>query len=87
MEVEITIEVECEGKLNSGTKGGYDKSFGNFLPGDSAELEDFKVYLVKIIKDTKTGATQIKRLEITDYLSDHEHNKLYNEMLEAELEG
>lgn len=76
METEITISIVCDGKFVRGTKEIFDKSFGNWLPPESPEIEDFKVFLVK----------GDKKLDITDFLTEHEQRQIYSEYIEACME-
>lgn len=82
MESEITIQVECEGNYIRGVRERFDNSFGNYMPAEYAEIEGFRVFITKTDKESKKST----RLEITEYLSEHDHEVLYKEYLQMCME-
>lgn len=67
MEQEITLTVECEGRLVKGSPDQFDPQHGNWLPGDRDSIDGFKVML---------GV-----LDITKHLTEKEFEKVHDEYL------
>lgn len=80
MEIEIELQVECEGTYRKGSPDYFDSSFGNWLPGDPEEVDNFKVFLR--CPTPKKHHLQEPQLEITQFLSESEYEELYNAYLE-----
>lgn len=77
METEIEITVECAGFVYSGKSAKYDAWFGAWIPGEHPDVEGFKVFIRK-------GRDKI---EITDFLSDLEIEKLKHKMIDEYLDA
>jgi hypothetical protein len=72
LEIESELIVNVEGDYTPKTKSYFDHNLGNWLPGESAGIENFKVFIVNTNK----------KVEITDVISEKELDKLKNEFLE-----
>lgn len=76
-EFSITLTLNCEGEYRKNYAEHFDTSFGNYLPGVPAHLENFHVFL------TQTGKSD---LDITKWLSEDEYQELYRKTLAAAQE-
>lgn len=72
MEADIEIHVECEGSYVRGRHSRYDPNYG-WEPAEESEIANFKVYIRH-----ENGKLKI---DITDYLSETDRDKLYDEYL------
>lgn len=81
-DIEIKITVECEGEYKSGTKDRYDSAHGNYLPGDPPEVDNFKVFLSRVIVDQR----RVERVDITSFIDNDQLEDLKSEYMQI-IEG
>ena len=67
------INLVCTGDYQRKTNDYFDKSFGNWLPGDPESVSDFKIFL-----ENDDGS----RLEVTKYITEIEHDRLLEQFYE-----
>lgn len=72
LETTLEIDVDCEGSFREGTKAFFDPRQGQWYPGEYDSIESFKVFILR------AGM----RLEITDFLTYLQLEKLKNEFRE-----
>lgn len=76
MESNIRLDVECEGVIIPAIKDQFNLCFGNWLPGDPADVENFKVFLT----------SKSRRIDITSFLDEKEIENLKTEFLNEDIE-
>ncbi len=67
----IALDVRCEGTYVPARPSKYSSEFGNYLPGEPAHIEDFRVFLGNLEITNELTKAQLSELE-TDYLIYHE---------------
>jgi len=67
MTFDIALEVRCEGNYVRSTPSRYYPGHGNYLPGECAHIENFKVFLGEKEITKELTKKQLQELE-TDYL-------------------
>lgn len=63
----ISLDVQCSGDYVASRPSRYDASFGNYLPGECAHIENFKVFLNDLDITNQLTQKQLSELE-SDYL-------------------
>lgn len=53
IELDIDVNITVEFDFKNGKESYYDKSFGNWLPGESSEITNLKVFLVRLGKSVE----------------------------------
>jgi len=71
------LDLLCVGDYIKGTESYFDKSFGNYLPGEPEDVLNFKIYLTKMDKENKE-----QLLDVTDWISDKEKDRLITNFME-----
>lgn len=67
----IALDVQCSGDYVSSRPSRFCKEFGNWLPGEPAHIENFKVFLGDVEITNQLTKKQLSELE-TDFLIYHE---------------
>ena len=65
------LELKCDGQYIVSRPSRFCNEFGNWLPGECAHIENFKVFVGKIEITNELTKRQLSELE-TDYLIYHE---------------
>lgn len=63
----ISIDVSCQGDYVPAVPSRFNSSHGNWLPGECAHIENFKVFLGELEITNQLTQKQLNELE-TDYL-------------------
>lgn len=67
----ISIDVSCSGDYVPAVPSRYNAAHGNWLPGECAHIENFKVFIVK----------DDQKIEITNHLTKKQLNELETDYL------
>jgi hypothetical protein len=65
--LDVALEVRCEGTYVPSRPSVFCREFGNWLPGECAHIENFKVFLGSVEITNQLSPRDLRELE-TDFL-------------------